>query len=193
MASKLAKKPQLFTCNDCQKVFKTKSTLRYHLYSHKPGNGTFTCNNDGCKRTFKNPKRLSDHKRRYHLNTEDYVCEYCGYHTRIKCNLTVHRRQHTGERPYCCEHCGNGFASSYQLNIHREIHSGERKYCCIICAESFNDAKALYHHRALHAEENKYVCNLCDKSYRQSAGLSQHVRWHRKQQERCTDVIKIVQ
>lgn len=183
---------RLYSCSECNKEFKTKCTLRYHLFSHRPGAGTYNCPVYDCKRVFKNPKRLSDHNRRYHLNTEDYVCEYCGYHTRIKCNLTVHRRKHTGEKPYCCEYCGNSFASSYQLNIHREIHSEERKYCCIICAESFIDAKALYHHKALHNTVKTYICNLCNKSYKQSAGLSQHIRWHRKQQERYTDTINIV-
>lgn len=182
----------MYTCNQCNKVYKTKGTLRYHTFSHKSGCGTFSCNFDECKRTFKNPKRLSDHKRRYHLKTEDYICEYCGYHTRIKCNLTVHTRKHTGERPFCCEYCGNGFPSSYQLNIHRTIHNDERKYCCIVCAESFLDAKALYHHMALHTKEKTYICNICDRSYKQSAGLSQHMRWHKKQQDRCTGNINIL-
>ncbi|KAM7348199.1 uncharacterized protein ACRADG_007613 [Cochliomyia hominivorax] len=183
------------TCAICQKLFKTKQTLRYHLYTHTSNSmDVFICPAIDCKRSFKNPKRLSDHKRRYHSKREDYVCEFCGYQTRIKCNLTVHRRKHTGDKPYCCEYCGNGFVSSYQLNTHREIHNekGERKYCCIVCAESFIDSKTLYHHRALHNEKNKYVCDLCNKTYRQSAGLSQHMRWHRQQQKRCTDVIRIV-
>ncbi|KAI8120583.1 hypothetical protein CVS40_8170 [Lucilia cuprina] len=63
------------------KIFKTKTTLKYHRYSHQTVLRLYL-QYVNCRRSFKNPKRLSDHKRRYHLNTENYICEYCGYHTR---------------------------------------------------------------------------------------------------------------
>uniref|UniRef100_A0A1A9X5Q1 C2H2-type domain-containing protein n=1 Tax=Glossina brevipalpis TaxID=37001 RepID=A0A1A9X5Q1_9MUSC len=124
----------------------------------------YRCPFSKCQKFFKNPKRLSDHKRRYHINSENYVCEYCGYRTRMNSNFIVHRRQHTGEKPYCCEICGLSFVSSYQLTAHKDTHALHRKYLCNECNVSFKQKKTLLHHKLLHGKQNRYVCYICNAS-----------------------------
>lgn len=118
------------------------------------------------------------------------MCEYCGYRTRIRGNLRVHKRRHTGEKPFSCNICNATFAARYQLTTHNERHIDtklrRKRHMCEDCNLGFLSSRALYHHRPLHEEVKKYKCTLCEKSYAQAAGYAQHKRWHRLQNERVT-------
>ncbi|XP_034479346.1 zinc finger protein 202-like [Drosophila innubila] len=126
-----------------------------------------------------------------------HMCEYCGYRTRIRGNLLVHKRRHTGEKPFCCNICNATFAAQYQLTTHKELHidahQRRSRHMCQDCNLGFLSARALYHHRPLHADVKKYKCTMCDKSYAQAAGYAQHKRWHRQHNERATSTTKSVE
>ncbi|XP_070063613.1 zinc finger protein 32 [Drosophila virilis] len=119
-----------------------------------------------------------------------HMCEHCGYRTRIRGNLKVHKRRHTGEKPFRCNVCDASFAARYQLTTHNErhmdAHQRRSRYMCKDCNVGFLSARALYHHKPLHAESKQYKCALCDKSFAQAAGYAQHKRWHRQRYGRAT-------
>ncbi|EDV92345.1 GH24098 [Drosophila grimshawi] len=138
-------------------------------------------------------KQCSSTRRQEQPTSDDalrHMCEYCGYRTRIRCNLRVHTRRHTGEKPFLCDICNACFVARYQLTTHKERHLDDqqrrRLHMCKDCNVGFLSARALYHHRPLHAAVKKFQCTLCEKSYAQAAGYAQHKRWHRQRNQRAT-------
>lgn len=146
------------------------------------------------KSTKKPKKRKAKSESEHNVTDEEdvlrHMCEYCGYRTRIRGNLRVHKRRHTGEKPFSCNICNATFAARYQLTTHCErhvdMHLRRNRHWCKDCNLGFLSSRALYHHRPLHAEVKKYKCNLCNKSYAQAAGFAQHKRWHRSRNEPVT-------
>eukprot|EP00744_Colponema_vietnamica_P023752 GILI01034464.1.p1 GENE.GILI01034464.1~~GILI01034464.1.p1 ORF type:complete len:173 (-),score=12.09 GILI01034464.1:371-889(-) len=84
-----------FVCHYCRKVFKQQYNLTRHIRIHT-GCKPFTCNFDGCFKSF----------------TTASV-------------LRTHQRVHTGERPYVCSHkgCGKAFSQKGHLSRHCKVHS----------------------------------------------------------------------
>ena len=62
-----------------------------------------------------------------------YACDFCGYCTSKKGNLTTHMRTHTEERPYACDFCYYRASVKSSLTTHMRTHTGERPYACDFC------------------------------------------------------------
>ncbi|EDV92344.1 zinc finger protein 2 homolog [Drosophila grimshawi] len=168
-----------FTCNMCDKVYKSSRTLLRHVQGHS-GLRQFKCEHENCGKSFVSQHNLTSH-RRVHSTDRNYVCELCGYRSRYRFALVVHRRTHTGEKPFKCQTCSRCFASKSLLNEHQAMHSTERPFKCDKCAAAFSRPKALYHHKHLHLGIKKFKCKICGKAYAQAAGLSAHMRGHKIQ------------
>lgn len=170
-----------FPCSQCEKTYKSKEALQLHVFNHT-GVRNFVCDVDNCGKAFYNPKTLSNHKRMVHTLDRNYVCEMCGFRTKAKPALIVHKRSHTGEKPFACKDCDRRFASQSLLGEHKAMHLTDRPHKCEVCGATFARHKALYHHKHLHLGIKKFLCKICGKSYAQAAGLSGHMRQHKSEQ-----------
>ncbi|XP_030564755.1 zinc finger protein 2 [Drosophila novamexicana] len=168
-----------FTCNLCNKVYKSSRTLLRHVQGHS-GLRKYKCEHESCGKSFVSQHNLTSH-RRVHSTERNYICELCGYRSRYRDALIVHRRTHTGEKPFKCQTCERCFASKSLLNEHQAMHSTERPYKCDKCEAAFSRPKALYHHKHLHLGIKKFKCKICGNAYAQAAGLSAHMRGHKAQ------------
>ena len=70
-----------------------------------------------------------------------HVCEFCGYKSTLKSDVTRHRRTHTGERPFKCLLCP--YSSTQQANLlrHNSVHE------CGVCDYRSADRHDLIYHR----------------------------------------------
>lgn len=84
-----------FKCNQCEKVFRKKISLKRHLEYHT---GTVV---------------------------KPFACDYCDKTFRLNFNLVEHRRIHTGEKPFACEHCSSTFRTMSNFYSHLRKEHGK--------------------------------------------------------------------
>lgn len=201
----------IFTCEQCLRRFKWKSSFDYHMRSHT-AEKEFKC-------TFCNKglSQLSSLKRhlRVHSGEKPYECEECGQrfvekgkltvhlrkHTgeplekKYKCsvcdrgftlsaNLRTHMRTHTGEKPYPCPQCGKGFKRSSDIVSHLRSHTGERPYKCSHCTKSFTMISHRNRHEVIHTGNKPFRCDLCGKGFTQPNSVKAHLKVHARKRAR---------
>ena len=113
-----------FTCKDCEQIYKTKDSLKYHRKSKCEASieRSFSC--EGCELVFKARDTLRYHKRSKHDGIR-YACDLCEYQATKQSNLYIHKQYaHSGIR-YFCNQCDFKAATQSRLKIHRQsIHEG---------------------------------------------------------------------
>ena len=110
-------------CILCNKEFKRKQQLTYHMLSHT-GERPFGCSI--CSQRF----RAKHHALRHellHSGLKPFQCLICSKSFARRENLTAHLTIHTGERPFKCNPCQKDFRVKSDFNKHQRIkgHSNE--------------------------------------------------------------------
>lgn len=165
-------KEQPFTCAQCGKRFKRKSSLQDHIMIEM-GWKNYVC--DICGVKFLKQGYLNKHMRYHKLSNgefQGFECEICGKRFSEKWRLGVHQRSvHKGGRfASCkCDICGQLFAERYMVRVHKhKEHNGEelREFQCAICERKFLEQWMLKSHlRNTHRSgQRKMYCDLCGRS-----------------------------
>ena len=142
----------IISCNECNKGFATKESLRKHSYTHTTGNNyecilckkffmfpseldahmikhdslpNFSCNIVGCTRSYFRKAELTAH-----IKTHDgklWKCSHkdCGFEAMDKCYLTAHKKKHSETLNYFCRHCEEGFKYFEQRKRHEKTLHGK--------------------------------------------------------------------
>uniref|UniRef100_A0A286XEG0 Uncharacterized protein n=2 Tax=Cavia porcellus TaxID=10141 RepID=A0A286XEG0_CAVPO len=161
---------KLYTCKDCDRVFKYCSTLIRHQRIHS-GEKPYKC--EQCGKAFKYCSTINQHQR-IHTGEKPFQCKECGKAFNQRSNLTKHQRIHTGEKPFQCKECGKVFYRNSALNQHQKIHTGEKPYKCKDCGRVFYQNSALNQHQRIHTGEKPYKCKECGKAFNQTSTLKKH-------------------
>ncbi|XP_030745689.1 zinc finger protein 271-like [Sitophilus oryzae] len=164
-------------CELCDRVFKHRNSLVYHMRSHS-GIRPHQC--DSCGKSFFASSALKVHLR-LHSGDKPYDCEHCGRKFRQWGDLKYHITSiHSTEKNYQCEYCGKEFARKYSLVVHRRIHTGERNYKCEYCGKTFRASSYLQNHRKIHTGEKPHNCSICSKPFRVRSDMKRHEKTHGK-------------
>ncbi|XP_046688366.1 zinc finger protein 271-like isoform X2 [Homalodisca vitripennis] len=157
-------------CEECGKVFRSNSSLRYHQRSHQGEDimKPYPC--EYCGKCFIRKSMLRNHFVNTHKDkTQEgscFTCKLCFEafpstdqavnHMDImhipECSgeTTYSFEMHTVKRLYLCEYCERCFTDPVNLNAHREHHPPEYPYQCKICNEAFSSSSLLEEHKKLH-------------------------------------------
>jgi hypothetical protein len=185
-----------FACEQCDKTFCTRNSLRYHIKQVHKKVACPTCNR------LLNPTVLPSHIAHQHVSHWSYVCNYCS-NSYINendimkhCNL-VHAYEkepkYTKTSPHQCNKCFKEFANEAKLKMHKysvhfegSIRKRKRKdrEMCGICGEEELLGRFTYefHMNKYHNVPLDHQCKQCDSNFVSKSQLRQHVRKFHKQQ-----------
>ncbi|XP_011310652.1 gastrula zinc finger protein XlCGF57.1-like [Fopius arisanus] len=165
----------IFQCENCKKVFTTKSVLERHVLSHSHER-QFDCKI--CGKRFKQAGHLKCHTL-VHTGERKFACSICPKRFSLSNSLKKHMYIHNGEKPYQCDVCGSRFLERRNLNGHLMTHTNERPFGCKICGKRYTLADTLRRHiSAAHEDGRTYQCEICAKMFKQLAHLSAHKKVH---------------
>ena len=166
-----------FSCNECDKTYRTPSALRGHKKAVHAGIKDHICG--VCQVGFPTPAQLRNHSTR-HTGERPHKCNYCKSAFRHANSLRFHVRKHTGEKPHVCQHCGRNFRFPGNLKAHIMTHTKERPWQCDQCGKSFARQATLVDHKKSHTGEKNCICVYCGKAYRLRGHLRYHMKSHMK-------------
>ncbi|XP_043595237.1 zinc finger protein 708-like isoform X1 [Bombus pyrosoma] len=166
---------RLFECDNCKKVFTTKSVLERHILTHSHER-QFPC--IICGKRFKQAGHVKSHML-VHTGERKFECSVCKKRFSLSNSLKKHMYVHNGEKPYQCDVCGARFLEKRNLNGHLMTHTNERPFRCKICGKRYTLADTLRRHiSAAHEDGRTYQCEICAKMFKQLAHLSVHKKVH---------------
>ena len=122
-----------FQCDQCEKAFMQKDTLRQHKTYHcknadslqlqkkrEEKKQRFAC--EMCEKVYGDKRNLMNHIQIIHEGkTDNFVCDVCSKSFSRKTSLVAHKMLHTGEfKIFNCEHCNASFKDKRYYVRHRE-------------------------------------------------------------------------
>ena len=133
------------SCNQCNKSFKTPSSLQCHSYSH--GELKFPC--DQCEEAFAFNSELKFHKS-VHRNTPTFKCmsKNCGRSYKLENELNKHILKHSGMM-WDCDETGCTYSTDDRRNVraHKRKHAKVGSFTCVPCVKNFKYFMQLKRHR----------------------------------------------
>jgi len=141
-----------FKCKYCEKCFKTKGPLDYHLKNHEgPPEKIALCSI--CGTTFRNKGSMQAHYKMHFtaLRKPTFKCDLC---EKSMCSPQVLKRHmlvtHSDlvPRTFTCEICGNAYKTGTELRRHLPYHlpEEERPHKCPYCGRGFPRKASLKDH-----------------------------------------------
>ena len=141
-------------CTECDKLFKSKDTLRSHMkffHSSTP--------------------------------PVEYTCFHCDYKSKfqhlLKRHLQIHMpaSERKDKRARFCKECGKEFHSASGLDSHvRDKHGKVFKYSCEICGGRYNVRGPFEKHVASHKKIPYLPCDYCKAKFRYKSKLFEHLQ-----------------
>ncbi|XP_050101601.1 transcription factor grauzone-like [Anopheles aquasalis] len=170
--------PDAFRCEQCQKNYKSRSTLQHHqqLCHGEAKEKLFQC--DKCHNSYSKSYQLKMHMKR-HIQAP---CELCGKVLSCQQSLRVHvRHMHGGEdEKLICDTCGQQFRTKPALERHVQQHLGVAvpvdKRQCPQCSVWVSGIRGLRMHlRNVHpAKDAVFECEICHKRCKNAMTLDHH-------------------
>ena len=171
---------QTFSCNKCNKVFKTKYTLNRHSKLHIPGEDKKRCST--CNQYFKTEREKDEHCRSKH---QALVCHICGRDFKRKGDLNshivvIHSEEDANNNNlkiliYPFECCQKKFTKNGLFQDHLNKHTGCTPYDCRNCGKKFSSRYSLSTHTKICIENKRYACDHCGKSFSTKCNLKTHL------------------
>ncbi|XP_069506438.1 zinc finger protein 84-like isoform X1 [Ambystoma mexicanum] len=202
-----------YPCTQCEKRFRSKTTLLAHNRTHTRKK-QHQCTQ--CTKCFVFKAHLANHQK-FHANEaklkglpldEKHGREYERNVTLKVTNVTHSRRPlekersseseqpafekkgsithitvPSAEKPYKCTECDKCFKQKAAVLIHHRTHTGEKPYHCSTCEKSFRIKSHLVGHERSHTGEKPYKCTRCEKTFSQKGNLMVHFKRRHEMEE----------
>ena len=124
-------------------------------------------------------KRRKAHIRKYHAPARRFICDYCGYNNRRRCNLQEHiinkHFSHLAET-FLCHLCNFSTVYKSSLRGHLKDHDRVKRDHVCHCGKSFKTKYVLAHHiKITHEGVRNFFCKFCSNTYVSKHVLNTHI------------------
>jgi hypothetical protein len=125
-------------CQHCERLFKSRTHLIYHLRKTHTLEKLFACDVESCNKSYPIASLLENHKKVH--GPRALVCEVCHKAFKLPSVLKAHRKTHEANRvpSHTCGECGIVVLTAAILRTHIKMQ---------------------------HTQRDKFRCNVCDKQY----------------------------
>ncbi|XP_068202191.1 uncharacterized protein [Palaemon carinicauda] len=168
-------------CNICGRYLSTKARLKAHLFKmHDIGeekHKEIECTD--CKKSFTTKAGLRYHRNVIHHVGTKYFCEQCDKVFYYHVPYKSHMLYAHGEKKVICETCGEKFYTVAKLNIHiNAVHRSAKSWACRECKSKFTTDTAYRHHMNVKHLKIQHTCDYCGSNYRKKSSLVTHLLKH---------------
>ena len=161
-----------FTCNDCDKTFKTTAFLKRHSLIHlqvKP----YFC--DECGKSFADPSYFKCHKKEQHSGSRPFECSFCAKGFKMQKSLKLHLKTHSSD-----------FVPKPRIvtsDVPKRTYTEEEKEEILERVEQigiYGTAKEQGVNRSVvrswvNVRGGKYKCEECERCFKDSHLLKMHI------------------
>ena len=165
-------------CANCNKVFKTKQLLYFHIRKQHENPGT--CNI--CEKYFSSKVKLDCHIQKAHMygpekQPRKYLCETCGKVFKDRSNMNKHAKIHGVKeiqqkkpchkpKPFPCNQCQKSYSRQWTLKRHMVTkHKKPQKH-------RGHHRSSLYMHKS---SAKKLPCPVCRKTFMRLHNWKNHI------------------
>ena len=134
-----------YQCDQCKKVFKTKTSLNLHEQIHIIKKVVCT----ECGKQFEKVKNFSIHRKMHEGKTESYCCK-CNIKFKSNTDYTTHK---------VANHTKQSSRKTNNIKPHKEIHTET----CLHCGKDFQSRKCFKNHLRVHRRLQKNKCEICEQ------------------------------
>ena len=145
----ISKEKEIYSCVECEIVFKTKQHLKAHMVYHsderpfpckycdkafktlrdsevhnRTHSGEKPFKRSLCEKTVSQIGNLSTHMKVYHT-TGSYSCKDCREEFQTKWDLNSHQTKACTLKPFPCNQCGKGYERNEHLQRHKSTHTAK--------------------------------------------------------------------
>jgi uncharacterized Zn-finger protein len=177
--------PKSFSCNQCEYVGLTQSSLNQHTIRKHTTERRYAC--DICQKSFNDNSACKRH-RQTHDKSQTFACSVtdCTFTTQNASNLQQHIRNiHTRRQLLPCKDCSFQAANTQSLKKHMLTHQPggvPRPFACPWdgCDATFSRKTTLTNHYRIHSGEKPFMCpyDNCNSAFADSSTLKKHVCIH---------------
>ncbi|XP_059608623.1 oocyte zinc finger protein XlCOF26-like [Phlebotomus argentipes] len=162
--------PRVFSCLDCQEVFRRKDQLRRHRMQHT---GQFPHVCDVCGKGFLNLKAFKSHG----VVHRQLKCPQCEVKVNNWTELVTHRRREH-QKVFKCASCDKEFHTKGRLRSHEVTHlprEQQPSFICDLCDREYSRKSNLAAHIHTVHENKKFSCNVCQATLSTNRRLKEHI------------------
>lgn len=161
------KKPLIYKCGDCDKIFNNFRYYQRHVEGHISNNCT------QCNEKFTHRKHLQNHMFHAHNIGENacFQCTFCNQKYVKRITLITHIAKNHANGKFPCLECAEMFDSQKEHDIHTEEHNKQKPYSCDRCGSKFHRKQQYFVHLNQH---DKYECVTCNKKYADKKSANDH-------------------
>jgi KRAB domain-containing zinc finger protein len=170
----------ILTCQECEKMFANRDSLRSHQKVFHKGLGRkayiYIC--DKCGKQFKQKSYLKCHEERNCDKGPFFECSVCQKQFSSRHTRNNHMRVHDSEKKLLCKFCAKSFHWKGQLKIHERSHTGEKPFACLYCPKAFAYRESLITHSTIHTGIKPHLCEGCGSRFSCIGNLIKHRSSH---------------